>query len=78
MLPGLPSEVPAALPGRFRPQYFRDFRVKNRRDIGKSQSMWAGPKMKTAGSHLWHRDQPPLARILARELHGVVGDLHVV
>ena len=23
-------------------------------------------------------DQPPLARILARELHGVVGDLHVV
>eukprot|EP01047_Picozoa_sp_COSAG01_P069361 COSAG01_NODE_10245_length_2211_cov_2.952178_2_plen_104_part_00 len=35
-----------ALPGRFRPQ----FRDKNRRDIGKSQSIWTDSKMETAGS----------------------------
>eukprot|EP01047_Picozoa_sp_COSAG01_P038802 COSAG01_NODE_3166_length_6474_cov_287.238431_3_plen_82_part_00 len=36
----------ANLPGRFRPQ----FRDKNRRDTGKSQSIWTDSKMETAGS----------------------------
>eukprot|EP01047_Picozoa_sp_COSAG01_P061265 COSAG01_NODE_7628_length_3121_cov_51.317670_2_plen_91_part_00 len=41
------SWPPCSLPGRFQPQ----FRDKNRRDIGKSQSIWTDPKMETAGSH---------------------------
>jgi hypothetical protein len=36
----------AGLPGRFHPQ----FRDKNRRDIGKSQSIWTDSKMETPGS----------------------------
>jgi hypothetical protein len=38
------SAASAACPGRFHPQ----FRDKNRRDIGKSQSIWTDPKMETA------------------------------
>jgi hypothetical protein len=34
-----------ALPGRFHSPQFRD---QNRRDIGKSQSIWTGSKMETA------------------------------
>jgi hypothetical protein len=36
------------LPGRFHPQ-FREGK-KNRRDIGKSQSIWTDSKMETPGS----------------------------
>jgi hypothetical protein len=46
----------AAGPARpFSPSIFLD---KNRRDIGKSQSIWAGSKMKTAGSPIARPSAP--------------------
>jgi hypothetical protein len=42
----MPAAAAQYLPGRFHPQ----FRDKNRRDIGKSQSIWTDSKMETAGS----------------------------
>jgi hypothetical protein len=55
----------SSLPGRFHPQ----FRDKNRRDVGKSQSKWTASKTETPGSH-------PLAaagRLALHPLHLLLG-----
>jgi hypothetical protein len=50
------QRVPAARPAApFPPSIFLD---KNRRDVGKSQSIWTDSKMETAGSQLG-RDEDP-------------------
>jgi hypothetical protein len=52
----------------FPPSIFRD---KNRRDIGKSQSIWTDSKMETAGS-------PPVRRgVVVRHRRVLVGDARV-
>jgi hypothetical protein len=57
----------AGLPGRFHPQ----FRDKNRRDIGKSQSIWTDSKMETPGSRgTW--SCPENVASTARVAHAVV------
>jgi hypothetical protein len=53
-------------PGRFHAQ----FRDQNRRDIGKSQSVWTDPTLETAGSNLLVRHQ-------RRPLHPIVRALHI-
>jgi hypothetical protein len=53
--PPPPRSSPPSLARRFHPQ----FRDKNRRDIGKSQSMWTDSKMETAGSLALRRATPP-------------------
>jgi hypothetical protein len=64
--PTLPRIIAAEhLPGRFRPQ----FRDKNRRGIGKSQSKWTASKMETPGSQKQEARAPHIA---GRARHVVV------